>query len=73
MGFANLGIGNHGSVGKVVQFLQKYLTCYNSRAHGYERSVSFMISGCYGWMGNDTLLPLGLGLFTKVVIQDVKT
>ena len=74
VGFANPGIGNHGSVGKVVQFLQKYLTCYNSRAHGYKRSGSFMISGYYGWLGLDySLLPLGMGLFTKVVIQDAKT
>ena len=78
MGFANPGIGNHGSVGKVVQFLHKYLTCYNRRAHKYERSGSFMISGYYGWLGNGynldySLLPIGLGLFTKVVIQDAKT
>ena len=53
VGLANPGIGNHGSVGKVVQFLQKYLTCCNSRAHGYERSGSFMISGYCGWMGID--------------------
>ena len=49
VGFANPGIGNHGAVGKVVQFLQKYLTCYNSHAHGYEWSRSFKISGYYGW------------------------
>ena len=41
--------------------------------HGYERSRSFMISGYYGWLGNGynldySLLPLGLGLFTKIVI-----
>ena len=49
--YANPGIGNHGSVGKDVQFQQKYLTCYNSRAHGYEWSGSFKISGYYGlWM-----------------------
>ena len=51
--FANPGIGNHASVGKVVQFLQKYLTCYNSQAHRYERPRSFMISGYYGWLGID--------------------
>ena len=78
MGFANPGIGNHGSVGKVVQFLQKYLNCYNSRAHGYERSGSFMISGYCGWLRIDINLiihyyHMGLGLFTKVVIQDAKT
>ena len=56
VGFANPGIGNHGSVGKVVQFLHKYLTYYNSRAHEYERSRSFMISGYYGWLGIDIIL-----------------
>ena len=53
VGFVNPDIGNHGLVGKVVHFLQKYLTCYNSRAHGYEQSRSFMISGYCGWMGFD--------------------
>ena len=53
VGFANPNIGNHSSVGKVVQILQKSLTCYNNRAHGYERHGSFMISGYYGWLGID--------------------
>ena len=78
MGLANPGIENHGPVGKVVQFMQKCFTCYNSRAHGYEQSGSFMISGYCGWLGIDIILithyyHLGLGLFTKVVIQDAKT
>ena len=78
MSFANPGMGNHSSVGKVVQFLQKCLTCFNSRAHGYERSGSCMISGYYGWMGIDINLIIyinitwDLGLFTKVVNQDAK-
>ena len=56
VGFVNPGIGNHGSVVKVVQFLQKYLTYYNSQAHGYERPVYFMISGYHGWFGIDSIL-----------------
>ena len=74
MGLAHPSIGNHGLVGKDVQFLQKFLTCYNSRAHGYERSGSFKISGYYGWwMARnwdklDYNIIWELGLFTKVVI-----
>jgi hypothetical protein len=56
VGLANPSIGNHGSVGKVVQFLQKHLTCYNSQAHGYEWPRSFLISGYYGGFGNDSIL-----------------
>ena len=57
--------------------MQKYLTCYNNHAHGYERSGSFMISGYCGWMGIDINLMIlyitwELGLFIKVVIQDAK-
>ena len=53
MGLANPSIGNHGSMGKDVQFLQKYLTCYNSRAHGYERSRSLRLVATVdgGWLG----------------------
>ena len=51
MGLANPGIGNHGSVGKLVKILRNSLTSYNSRAHGHERPGSFMISGYYGWLG----------------------
>ena len=45
VGLVNPGIGNHGSVGKVVQIQHNSLTCYNSWAHGHERPRSFMISG----------------------------
>jgi hypothetical protein len=51
VGFANPGIGNHGSVGKVVQILHNSLTCYNSRSHEHERPGPFKISGYLDGLG----------------------
>jgi len=73
VGFANPSIGNHGSVGKVVQILLNSLTYYNSRAHEHERPRSFMISGYLDGLGMMlTLTNITItwdGSFTKVVIQ----
>jgi hypothetical protein len=73
VGLANPGIWESWLEGKVIQILQNSLTCYNSRAHGHEQPGSFMVSGYYGWLGNDLMMAnyyynLG-GAFTKVVIQ----
>ena len=37
--------------GKVVQFLLKSKTCYNSRALGHERPRSFLVSGYLALLG----------------------
>ena len=56
MGLVNPGIGNHGSVGKVLQIMQNSLTYYNYRAHGHEWPGSFMISAYYGGFRIDLIL-----------------